>query len=233
MMRMETRVKGQVSGNHALEDGHTRAGSGGGGDAPAPQVLPRPGVGPGPCSPAPAPGQTCLRPDCGSAGTAQRLCNAVLGFLLVFFSYKSAFPREKRSQMLLERGGQVAWDVHPSDSGTWQPALLPPLSSPALGSGPGVQPGGTPQHPWLEHRSAPTPTPSLWLSLHRQEETPSNQRGSTSPTLLSLKELLWGRVDDSVPLCCIRCCCRGLRGKGHSALVPFCSWVSFPGNFLL
>ena len=110
--------------------------------------------------------------------------------------------------MLLERGGQAAWDVHPSDSGAWQPAPLPPLSSPALGSGPGVQPGRAPQHPWLEHRSVPTPTPSLWLSLHHQEETPSDPRGSTSPTLLSLKELLWGGVDDRVPLCCLRCCCR-------------------------
>lgn len=42
MTRMETQVKGQVSGKRALEDGDTWAGSGGGGDAPAPRVLPRP-----------------------------------------------------------------------------------------------------------------------------------------------------------------------------------------------
>lgn len=42
MMRMETQVKGQVSGKCALEDGDTWAGSGGGGDGPAPRALPWP-----------------------------------------------------------------------------------------------------------------------------------------------------------------------------------------------
>ena len=42
MMRMETQVKGQVSGKCALEDGDTWAGSGGGGDSPAPRALPWP-----------------------------------------------------------------------------------------------------------------------------------------------------------------------------------------------
>lgn len=42
MMRMETQVKGQVSGKCALEDGDTWVGSGGRGDAPTLRVLPWP-----------------------------------------------------------------------------------------------------------------------------------------------------------------------------------------------
>ena len=65
MTRLETQVKGQVSGKRALEDGDTWAGSGGGADAPPLGSFPGPGAvpwrrwaGPRSLAPALAPGQT-------------------------------------------------------------------------------------------------------------------------------------------------------------------------------
>lgn len=95
MTRLETQVKGQVSGKRALEDGDTWAGSGGGADAPPLGSFPGPGAVPwrrwaGPPLPGSSSGpraDVTTGPDYRRACPAQRLCNAVLGFFVSWFFF--------------------------------------------------------------------------------------------------------------------------------------------------